>query len=81
VVVSRKVLTLQRPPPGSAGVPSGASMESTEEDVVPMNPGLQTVAKGPSREDAPVEEVQPSVMHVEEGSGAGAPDSFPKVET
>jgi hypothetical protein len=56
-------------------------MESTEEDVVPMNPGLQTVAKGPSREDAPVEEVQPSVMHVEEGSGAGAPDSFPKVET
>jgi hypothetical protein len=39
------------------------------------------VAEGPSREDEPVEEVQPSAMLVEEGSGAGTPDSLPKVVT
>jgi hypothetical protein len=39
------------------------------------------MAEGLTREDAPVEEVQPSVMLVEEGSRAGAPNSLPEVET
>jgi hypothetical protein len=55
-------------------------MEGTEEDTTLVNPRLQTVAEGPSREDAPLEEVLLSVMLVEEESGAGVPESLLEVE-
>jgi hypothetical protein len=38
------------------------------------------VAEDLSQEDAPVEEVLPSVMLVEDGSGAGVPNSLLEIE-
>jgi hypothetical protein len=46
-VAPRKDLALRQTLSGAAGVPSGVSVEGTEEDMALMNLGLQMDAEGP----------------------------------